>query len=247
MPFFVIVPARRNSSRLPNKPLADICGTPMLVRTLTQTAAAGAAQVIAAVDDDDVAAVAAAANFSWQMTDECDSGSVRVALAAQAKQFPNDAIVVNVQGDEPFIEPDIIANTAKLLMHSPQCVCATAARPPKNTAEFFSAAAVKVVLDANGRARYFSRAPIPHYREAPQTPPPDARIHIGIYAYTMKFLQQLPTLSPSPAEQTEQLEQLRILWHGEQIAVLDCNSDSFGIDTPEDLQKARQRAAQSAT
>ena len=240
-PFSVIVPARRNSSRLPDKPLADIGGAPMLARTLQQAARAGAAQVFAAVDDEETAAAAKKAGFTACMTGECESGTARAAEAADKLQIPENHIIVNVQGDEPFIEPEIIRAVAELLFSRPTCVCATAVRPPRGEEEFYEPAAVKAVSNADGTARYFSRAPIPH----PQNGAADsARIHIGVYAYTRRFLRALPGLPPSPAEIAENLEQLRILWHGKSIALLECNSESFGVDTPADLEKARARAAQ---
>lgn len=243
--FVAIVPARRDSSRLPGKPLADIGGEPMLVLALRRAAMSGAARALAATDDEEIAAVARAAGFECVLTGACASGSERAARAAADCGISDDAIVVNVQGDEPFLEPELPRRTAALLAASPQCVCATAMRPPRGIAELDDPSAVKVLADADGRARYFSRAVIPH-----GAPPSSARIHIGVYAYRMNFLRRLSSLSPAPAEAAENLEQLRILWHGESIALLDCESESFGVDTPADLEKARARAktelAQSA-
>ena len=244
----MIAPARRAALRLPDKPLADIGGAPMIVCVLRRAAQSGATKVIAAVDDDAVAAVVKNAGFDYCLTGECDSGSARVAQAARQCDISNDAIVVNVQGDEPFIEPEIISGVAKLLVARRDCVCATAARPICDNEEFYNPACVKVVADADNTARYFSRAPIPYPRNTMAKNPQDnaplaARIHIGVYAYTMRFLSRFLTLAPSPYESIENLEQLRILWHGESIALLHCDSISFGIDTPEDLAKARQLAA----
>ncbi|MGU9950741.1 MAG: 3-deoxy-manno-octulosonate cytidylyltransferase [Gammaproteobacteria bacterium WSBS_2016_MAG_OTU1] len=242
MNFVAIVPARRGATRLPNKPLADIGGTPMIVHTLRRAAAANSIDaVFAAVDDQEIADVVRHAGFDAVMTGECDSGSARVAAAAAIRQLTEDTIVVNVQGDEPFIESNIVGDVAQLLATRPDCVCATAMRPLHNDEEFYNPAAVKVVANADNTARYFSRAPIPHWQNH-STPPPSARIHLGIYAYTMPFLQQIASLSPAPTETAESLEQLRLLWHGKSIALLETDSQSGGIDTPADLEAAQLRA-----
>ena len=240
--FVVAVPARLASTRLPNKALADIGGTPMIVRVLRAAAAAGATQVFAAVDAAAVAAAVRDAGYLAVMTGECDSGGARLAAALQQLPLSDDTVVVNVQGDEPFIEPAIIRDTAALLLARPDCVCATPCRPPADIAEFQDEAAVKVVADKDGTARYFSRAPLPH-RRGGGTVSSSSRVHIGIYAYRAGYLRHLPMLSPSPLEQLEQLEQLRILWHGGKIALLEVKSDSFGIDTAADLTRARRRVS----
>ena len=242
-PFVIIVPARRAAARLPDKPLADIHGVPMIVRTLQQAAKAGATKLLAAVDDDEVAAVVKKAGFIAQMTGECDSGTARVAAAARAVNIGDRDIVVNVQGDEPLIEPDLIRDVATLLANRSDCVCATAIRPLHDEEEFYNTATVKVVANADNTARYFSRAPIPYPRDGDL---PLVHIHIGIYAYSARFLRQLPQLSPSPAELTESLEQLRILWHGHNIALLLQDSQSFGVDTAADLERARAATADMA-
>lgn len=240
--FVVIVPARLASTRLPNKALADIGGEAMLVRVLRAAAAAGAAQVYAAVDAESLAVAVTNAGYLAVMTGECDSGGARVAAALQQLPLPDDTVIVNVQGDEPFIEPGLIRDTAALLAARRDCVCATPCRPPTDMAEFNDAAVVKVVSDKDGVACYFSRAPLPHWRGETALPTA-ARVHIGVYAYRAGYLRQLPSLAPSPLEQLEQLEQLRILWHGGKIALLETNSDSFGVDTADDLARARRRVA----
>ncbi len=234
--YVVIVPARLASTRLPQKPLVDIGGKPMLLRVLQQASQSGAQQVIAAVEDDILFNTVTAAGYQAVRTGDCSSGSERVAAAAAQLKLPEDRIVVNVQGDEPFMEPEVIRGTAQLLSQRLDCGTATAMRSA-HAGEYESTAAVKVVYDADGTARYFSRAPIPHFR----TPAVkgDARIHLGIYAYRMAALQHLTQQSPAPLEQAEQLEQLRILWHGGKIAIWMTESKSFGIDTPEDLERAR--------
>ena len=249
MRFAVIAPARRASSRLADKMLADIGGEVMIVRTLRRAAQSQAANVLVATDDGDIAAACKAAGFEAVMTGECDSGSARAAAAAEVIGADGDDIVVNVQGDEPFIEPEVIDGVAGLLHRRDDCVCATAVRELQNAEEFYDRAVVKVVSDVNDCALYFSRAPIPASRgndgeggdgdDIPQI----ARAHIGIYAYRADFLRKLPNLTPSPMESIESLEQLRVLWHGEKIALLKVQSKSFGIDTEDDLSRARQRAS----
>ncbi len=239
MEFAVIVPARRASTRLPEKMLADIGGEPMIVRTLRRAAQSRAARVFAASDDDAIAEACRAAGFECAQTGEHDCGTSRAAAAAEKA---GEEAVVTVQGDEPFIEPQIINGVASLLGECEDCVCATAARKIQNAEEFAQSSVVKVVADSRGRALYFSRAPVPFAREKKNgSPPPSARAHIGIYAFRSDFLRKFPGLSPSPDEQCESLEQLRILWHGEKIALLDSESESFGVDTAEDLQRARER------
>ena len=274
MRFAVIAPARRASSRLADKMLADIGGEVMIVRTLRRAAQSQAAKVLVATDDNDIAAACKAAGFEAVMTGECDSGSARAAAAAEVIGAGGDDIVVNVQGDEPFIEPEVIDGVAELLHRRKDCVCATAVRELQNAEEFYNRAVVKVVSDVNDCALYFSRAPIPASRDSfPSVIPAQAgisadsrtvrdsrlrgndgeggdgddipqiaRAHIGIYAYRAGFLRKLPNLTPSPMESIESLEQLRVLWHGEKIALLKVASKSFGIDTEDDLSRARQRA-----
>ena len=281
MRFAVIAPARRASSRLADKMLADIGGEVMIVRTLRRAAQSQAAKVLVATDDGDIAAACKAAGFEAVMTGECDSGSARAAAAAGVVGAGGDDIVVNVQGDEPFIEPEVIDGVAELLHRRKDCVCATAVRELQSAEEFYDRAVVKVVSDVNDCALYFSRAPIPASRDSSSVIPAQAgisadsramrdsrlrgndegggndgeggdgdgnvpqiaRAHIGIYAYRAGFLRKLPNLTPSPMESIESLEQLRVLWHGEKIALLKVQSKSFGIDTEDDLSRARQRAS----
>lgn len=224
--------------------LADIGGVPMIVHTLRRARLSGAARVLAACDDGEVLQVCRDAGFEAVMTGKHQSGSSRIAEAAEVANVDDD-VIVNVQGDEPFIESAVIDGVAELLYRREECVCATAMRKLHNAEEYNNSAVVKVIADGEGCALYFSRAAIPAAKDA-DTPPPltIARAHIGIYAFRAGFLQQLPKLPPSPLEQAESLEQLRILWHGKKIALTEVSSASFGIDTAADLARAREQIKQ---
>jgi 3-deoxy-manno-octulosonate cytidylyltransferase (CMP-KDO synthetase) len=247
--FTAVIPGRYASTRLPGKPLADICGKPMIVRVCQRAAASGAQQIIVATDHDGVFATVRAAGFSAMMTrPDHASGTDRIAEVVERLQLSNDAIVVNVQGDEPMIEPALIAATAARLETAPHAAIATACCPIETIEAFTSASCVKVVCDVAGNALYFSRAPIPWPRDAfagAATALPEGlapRRHIGIYAYRAAFLRRYATLAPAAIERQESLEQLRALWHGYRIVVLDRpGAPDAGVDTPEDL--ARVRAA----
>jgi 3-deoxy-manno-octulosonate cytidylyltransferase (CMP-KDO synthetase) len=247
-PFTVIIPARLASTRLPGKPLADIGGLPMVVRVARRAAAApGAARVVVAGDDASIVQACTRHGVEALLT-RCDhaSGSDRLAEACTLLGLDGDAVVVNVQGDEPLIDPVLVSRCAQVLAEHPGCVMATAAHPLSTLADYLNPNIVKVVLDAAGRALYFSRAPLPWQRDGnadgvrivPTDPPPLR--HIGLYAYRAAFLRRFPTLAPAPVEQTEALEQLRVLWHGERIAVHVTHDDpGAGVDTPEDLARVR--------
>lgn len=244
MSFHVIIPARLASTRLPNKPLADIGGLPMVVRVARRALQAGALQVVVACDDERIAAACAAHEVRALLTRaDHASGSDRLAEAAQLLALSDDAIVVNLQGDEPLVDPALLRACAELLAARRDCVMSTVAHRIVDPAEFRNPNVVKVVLDAHQRALYFSRAPLPWWRDAPEpaTPPADQALrHIGLYAYRAGFLRRFPQLAPSPLEQLESLEQLRVLWHGERIAVhLSASAPGPGVDTPEDLERVR--------
>ncbi|MBF8178997.1 MAG: 3-deoxy-manno-octulosonate cytidylyltransferase [Burkholderiaceae bacterium] len=246
MSFTVIIPARLASTRLPNKPLADLGGKPMIVRVAERAMQSGAAQVIVATDHADIFAACAQHKVAVQMTRaDHPSGTDRIAEVAALIGLPDDAVVVNVQGDEPLIDPSLIAATATLI--SRDVPMATAAHTISDIEEIFNPNVVKVVLDKAGRALYFSRATIPWHRDAfavsrDAMPAGYAPLrHIGLYAYRNAFLQEYPQLSVSPLEQLEALEQLRVLWHGVPIAVhVTPHAPVTGVDTPEDLQRVRQ-------
>lgn len=249
MQFRVVIPARWASTRLPGKPLADIGGKPMVVRVAEAAARSGAAEVLIATDDSRVVAAAAAHGQRAVMTrSDHASGTDRLAEVATQQGWADDDIVVNVQGDEPLIDPELIAQVAAALTRDRDAAIATAAYPLADVEEFLNPNVVKVVVDENGRALYFSRAPIPWPRDAfagSCTVLPAgfvARRHVGLYAYRVGFLRHYSRLSPALAEQWESLEQLRALCHGFAIHVVACiHAPAAGVDTPEDLVRVRRQ------
>lgn len=247
MPFKVVIPARHASSRLPGKPLADIAGKPMVVRVAERAVQSGATEVIVATDHEDVRAAVERHGFAAMMTRlDHASGTDRLAEVAERLGWDDDIIVVNVQGDEPLIEPALIGQVAAELTRDADAAVATACHPIFDAEEFFNPNVVKVVCDVRSHALYFSRAPIPWPRDAfaaDRTTLPDAlpaQRHIGIYAYRCSFLRRYGALSPSPLEDFEALEQLRVLWHGFRIRVATvAHAPEAGVDTPEDLERIR--------
>jgi 3-deoxy-manno-octulosonate cytidylyltransferase (CMP-KDO synthetase) len=246
MGFTVLVPARLQSTRLPRKPLADIHGLPMVVRVAQRAALSQASRVVVAADDaeivdackrHDVPCVLTAANHA--------TGSDRLAEACGLLGLDGDDAVVNVQGDEPLIDPALIDACADLLNRQTACVMSTAAHAIESVDELRNPNVVKVVLDGASQALYFSRAPIPWWRDGAadglaaigSTPP---LRHVGIYGYRAGFLRRFPALPASPLEAIESLEQLRVLWHGERIAVhVSSTRPGPGVDTLEDLERVR--------
>jgi 3-deoxy-manno-octulosonate cytidylyltransferase (CMP-KDO synthetase) len=243
--FTVIIPARLASTRLPNKPLADLGGKPMVVRVAERAALSGAARIVVATDHADIAAACKAHGVDVCMTRaDHPSGTDRIAEVALALGLAPDAVVVNLQGDEPLIEPGLLAACAARI--SATVPMATCAHPLHDAADVFNPNVVKVVLNGAGNALYFSRAAIPWHRDgfaASQAALPAGYVplrHIGLYAYNNRFLQEYPTLAPSPIESTEALEQLRVLWHGVPIAVhVTGSAPAAGVDTPDDLARVR--------
>lgn len=247
MSFTVIVPARLASTRLPNKPLADIGGLPMVVRVARRAAQSGAARVVVAADSP-LTVQACEAHGVQALLTRADhpSGSDRLAEACELLGLPSDAVVVNVQGDEPLIDPALIDAVAAVLAGRPEAAMSTAAHAIDHVAEFANPNVVKVVTDAQGIALYFSRACIPWWRDGysqgvSALPDPKPLRHIGIYGYRVDFLRRFPKLDQAPMEVTEALEQLRALWHGFRIAVhVTDQAPGPGVDTPEDLERVRR-------
>jgi 3-deoxy-manno-octulosonate cytidylyltransferase (CMP-KDO synthetase) len=245
MSFVVIIPARLASTRLPNKPLADLGGKPMVVRVAERAQQSGAARIIVATDHADIAAACAAHGVEACMTRaDHPSGTDRIAEVARTLGLAPDAVVVNLQGDEPLIDPALLAAcAARIAADVPMATCA---HPLSDVQDAFNPNVVKVVLDKLGRALYFSRATIPWHRDgfaASREQLPAGYVplrHIGLYAYSNAFLQRYPQLEPSPLETIEALEQLRVLWHGVPIAVhVTEEAPHAGVDTPADLERVR--------
>ena len=244
MSFTVLIPARLASTRLPGKPLADIAGLPMIVRVAQRAALSGARAVVVAADHADIVSACERHGVKALLTrTDHATGSDRLAEACTLLGLDGSNTVVNVQGDEPLIDPALIDACAALLGQRRDCVMSTAAHTIDNRAELDNPNVVKVVLDAAGRALYFSRAPIPWWRdgraEGSGGVSPALR-HIGLYAYQAAFLRSFPSLPPSALESIEALEQLRVLWHGERIAVYVSElRPGPGVDTPADLERVR--------
>ena len=245
--FTVLVPARYASTRLPGKPLAEIAGKPMVVRVAERALKAGAARVVVATDDERIKAAVEAHGIPTCLTSVAHAtGTDRLAEAVEQLGLADDAIVVNVQGDEPLLAPELIRAVAELLAATPDAAIATACHPISDPAEAFNPNVVKVVLDRDGHALYFSRATIPWARDAfaasrdavPRGLP--LYRHYGLYAYRVRFLRAFPLLAPAPIERFEALEQLRALWHGFRIVVeVTTGTPAPGVDTPEDLEHVR--------
>jgi len=256
--FVAIIPARFASSRLPGKALADLGGKPMVVRVAERARESGARQVYVATDHSDIARVVEQSGFEAVMTRaDHSTGTDRIAEVVERLALAAESLVVNVQGDEPLIEPGLIRAVATMLANTPEAAIATACHPIRDAGELFNPNVVKVVLDRAGLACYFSRAPVPFARDAfarsydpsrgafaastrtlPQGLP--CYRHIGIYAYRAEFLLSYPRLERSPLEEFEALEQLRALWHGYAIAVAVRHDAPLpGVDTPEDLRRVQ--------
>lgn len=255
MAFTVLIPARLGSSRLPNKPLADIAGRPMVVRVAQRVQAGlpSGTRVVVAADSPLIVQACAAHAVEAILTDVAHpSGSDRLAQACDLLQLADEAIVVNVQGDEPLMDPALVQAVAELLEGNPQATMSTAAHTIDTLEDFVNPNIVKVVTQADGLALYFSRAPIPWWRDGNVAglhalPTPAPLRHIGIYAYRVRFLRLFPQLAVAPLETTESLEQLRALWHGYRIAVhVTPQAPGPGVDTPQDLERVRQIFAKGA-
>ncbi|NJD33006.1 MAG: 3-deoxy-manno-octulosonate cytidylyltransferase [Gammaproteobacteria bacterium] len=254
MAFHVVIPARYASTRLPGKPLLDIGGRPMIQRVVERACASGAGEVLVATDDARIAAAVRDARRPDHsiavMTDpRLPSGTDRVAAVAAGRGWRDDTIVVNVQGDEPFLPPALIDQVAGLLGTHASAGIATLATPIESLGDFLDPNVVKVVAAMDGTALYFSRAPIPWTRDgassglASQRECGDAMRHVGMYAYRVGALRTITQLPPSSLEQREKLEQLRALQNGIRIVVGTCvEPPGPGVDTEADLVRARARA-----
>ena len=246
MSFTVLIPARLASARLPGKPLLDIGGLPMVVRVAQRALQSSAMSVVVAADHADILRACQTHGVRAVLTrTDHATGSDRLAQACEILGLDGDDVVVNVQGDEPLIEPGLIDACAAELLRQTDCVMSTAAHAIDTVEDFMNPGVVKVVLDVRGRAMMFSRAPLPWWRDGYaagittlSTPPPLR--HVGVYAYRAGFLRRFPDLPPSPIESTESLEQLRVLWHGERIAVhVSLTAPGPGVDTQADLERVR--------
>ena len=251
-PFTVLIPARLASTRLPNKPLADIAGLPLVVHVARRAAQSAALRCVVAADDARIVdACRLHAAEALLTRAHHASGSDRLAEACEQLGLAGDDIVVNVQGDEPLIDPQLIDAVAALLHQRADASMGTAAHTIASAADFANPNVVKVVLDAHGLAHYFSRAPIPYARDhaagsawwqpGQGGPAGFAPLrHVGIYSYRAGFLRRFPQLAPAPTEQLEALEQLRALWHGDRIAVhIAASAPGPGGDTARDLERVR--------
>jgi 3-deoxy-manno-octulosonate cytidylyltransferase (CMP-KDO synthetase) len=236
--FSVIIPARYASTRFPGKPLADLAGKPMIARVCERAARSGAASVHVATDDARIAEAVRKHGHQAVMTRaDHASGTDRLAEAAATLGLDDADVVVNLQGDEPLMDPGLVAEVAAALDALPQASLSTACHPIREPAEVLNPNVVKVVLDRHGYALYFSRSQIPHPREAGAT----WYRHAGLYAYRAGFLRRYAALEPSPLERAEALEQLRALWHGYRIAVVVSDREiPPGVDTPRDLDAVRR-------
>jgi 3-deoxy-manno-octulosonate cytidylyltransferase (CMP-KDO synthetase) len=239
--FKVVIPARYASARLPGKPLLDIAGKPMVVRVAEQAIKSGASEIVIATDFEKIMQAAAEHNIKALMTRiDHASGTDRIAEVAQKLGWNDDEIVVNVQGDEPLIAPSLIKKVAEHLAKSKDAVMATACHAIHEEANLLNPNIVKVVMDANGNALYFSRSPIPYPRDDTYKQNIQAYRHIGIYAYRVGFLKKYAQLSVTELEKIESLEQLRVLHHGYKIGVtITQNAPASGVDTQEDLDYVR--------
>lgn len=246
--FKVVIPARHASTRLPGKPLSDISGKPMVVHVVERARLSGAEEILVATDHSEIVAAVEAAGAQAVLTRaDHPSGTDRIAEVAALRGWSPDAVVVNVQGDEPLIDPALIRDVAAALAEDREAAIATASHAIQDPAEMFSPNVVKVVCDRRGRALYFSRAPIPWARDdfaASRERLPDGlpvQRHIGLYAYRCAFLAAYAELQPAPIEQWEALEQLRAMWHGYPIRVVSvAQAPAPGVDTQEDLERVRR-------
>jgi 3-deoxy-manno-octulosonate cytidylyltransferase (CMP-KDO synthetase) len=243
--FHVIIPARFDSTRLPGKPLLMIGARPIIEWVWQSARASGAASVVIATDDERIRAAAMKFGAECLMTSpQHASGTDRVAEISRAKQLADDDVVVNLQGDEPAMPGEVIAKVARALLDDASSDIATAVAPIESLREFLDPNCVKALRAEDGRALYFSRAPVPWPRDSVAADQPmefaGAWRHIGLYAYRVRSLLQFAAWPPTPLESTEKLEQLRALEHGMRIHLVRlAQSPPAGVDTPADLERLR--------
>jgi 3-deoxy-manno-octulosonate cytidylyltransferase (CMP-KDO synthetase) len=240
--FLVVIPARLGSTRLPRKPLADIGGKPMVIRVAERAQQSLAQSVVVATDSPEIQAACDEYRIECLLTSsDHPTGTDRIAEVAQLLKLPADTLVVNVQGDEPLIPPDLINQVAQTLADNAACAISTVAVPIVDAAEINNPNVVKVVLNRSNEALYFSRATIPFVRDPESQQAITHLRHLGIYAYRADFLEAYTRLEPAPPEQAEALEQLRALWNGYRIAVHTASeAPPAGVDTAEDLERVRR-------
>lgn len=245
--FLVVIPARLGSTRLPRKPLADIGGKPMVIRVAERAKQSLAQSVVVATDSPEIQAACDEHRIECLLTSaEHPTGTDRIAEVAQLLNLPSNALIVNVQGDEPLIPPELINQVARTLAEHKECAISTVAVLITDATEINNPNVVKVVLNRSGEALYFSRAVIPFARDPQANQKIEHLRHLGIYAYRADFLQAYTRLEPAPPEQAEALEQLRALWNGYRIAVHTASeAPPAGVDTPEDLERVCQLLAGS--
>lgn len=241
---YVVIPARYASTRLPGKALADLCGKPLLQWVFERASESSAEHVVIATDDERIRSTAQAFGAQVCMTSaEHRSGTDRIAEVIESLDLSDDEIVVNLQGDEPLMPPALLDQVADTLSTHTEAVMATVGHTIVDEQDYHDPHVVKLVADASGYALYFSRASIPWHREALEagkTPAAPGQRHIGLYAYRAGFVKEYAKWPPSPLEQAESLEQLRVLWHGRRIAVCEAaEMPGPGVDTPEDLERVR--------
>lgn len=240
--FLVVIPARLGSTRLPRKPLADIGGKPMVIRVAERAQLSQAQSVVVATDSPEIQAACDEHRIECLLTSpDHPTGTDRIAEVAQLLKLPADTLVVNVQGDEPLIPPELINQVAQTLAENMSCAISTVAVAITDPSEISNPNVVKVVLNRSGEALYFSRSTIPFVRDPDGMANVTHLRHLGIYAYRADFLQAYTRLEPAPPEQAEALEQLRALWNGYRIAVHTATeAPPAGVDTAEDLERVRR-------
>jgi 3-deoxy-manno-octulosonate cytidylyltransferase (CMP-KDO synthetase) len=238
-----VIPARYQSSRFPGKPLIDIHGKPMIQHVYERAGQAHKLdRLLIATDDRRILEAARSFGGECLLTrDDHASGTDRVAEVCELLDLPDSDIIINIQGDEPLLLPEMIEQLIEVLHAFPECCMATLAFPSSNRQEYFNPNVVKIVADRNGKALYFSRSPLPYFRDDPATTQLNFLKHLGFYAYRLGFLRVFTKLPQGILETTEKLEQLRALEHGYPIFAALTTTDTLGVDTPEDLKMLLER------